>query len=103
MRVQAKERKAVLTALCLMLGLYALSGCSYLRSPDRSADSIEVPHTSSTTDTKREACVRACNQERDICNAGPESRNQVFDAPQAVVGAGAGCDQAMRNCLRYCK
>lgn len=103
MQSQANERKNILSVLCLMLSVCLLSGCSYLRSPDTSTDSIEVPHTSATTDTKREACVRACNSERDICDAGPESRNQVFDAPQTVVGAAAGCDKSLRDCLRYCK
>ncbi len=103
MQGQANERSNSLSVLCLMLSACLLSSCSYLRSPDTSPDSIPVPRTSATTDTKREACVRACSNERDICDAGPESRNQVFDAPQTVVGAAAGCDQSLRDCLRYCK
>lgn len=102
MQNSSKERRKPFTAF-LLLGLLVLASCTWLHSRDTSTDSIEVPRTASTTDTKREACVRACNNERDICNAGPESRNQVFDAPQTVVGAAAGCDQSLRECLKSCK
>jgi hypothetical protein len=102
MQSSSKARRNLSTAL-LLLGLLVLANCSYLRGRDTSADNIVIPHSDATTDTKREACVRACSHDHDICNDGPESRNDTFDAPQQFVGAAAGCDQSLRECLKTCK
>ena len=98
----SKERRIFFTAF-LLCSMLVLASCSYLQSRNTSSDSVAIPRTAPTTDTKREACARACSHEHDICNDGPASRNQTFDAPQQFVGAGAACDQSLRDCLKYCK
>lgn len=102
MQNASKARRNFFTAL-LVLCMMVFSGCSYLRSRDTSTDTVVIPHTDAKTDTKREACVRSCSHEHDVCNDGPSSRNETFDAPQQFVGASAGCDQSLRDCLKYCK
>jgi uncharacterized protein YceK len=102
MRMITVERRNILTVLCVVLAVM-VSGCSVLRSRDTSSDTVTIPRTSSATDTKHEACVRACSRDHDTCNDGPASRNETFDAPQTIVGAGAACDQSLRDCLKYCK
>ncbi len=98
----SKKRKIFFTAF-LVSGLLALSGCALLRSRDTSADRVVVPHTDSATDTRHESCLRACGHDHERCNDGPASRNETFDAPQQFVGASAGCDQSLRECLKACK
>ena len=96
-----KERGKYFTALFLCALM--LSNCSIWRARDMSADHVVIPKTSSSTDTMREACVRACDRDHDTCNAGPSARDEAFDAPKQILGASAACDQAFRDCLRYCK
>ncbi|NDE89609.1 MAG: hypothetical protein EB059_00500 [Alphaproteobacteria bacterium] len=106
MRYASKTRGMILAALLVLSSVAMLSGCSYLRGRDRAVDTIPIPRTSASTDTKREACVRACNNDHDLCMAGPPSRNTntaLFDAPAQIIGASAGCDQAMRDCMKMCK
>lgn len=98
----SKARRASFAAL-LLLGMVVLGGCSLLHRHDTSSDNVVIPRTAATTDTKREACVRACSKDHDLCNDGPSSRNETFDAPQQIVGASAACDQSLRDCLKYCR
>ena len=102
MPYQTKMRRKSFTAF-LLLGMLLLTNCTWLHSRDTSSDNVAIPRTAATTDTKREACARACSGEHDICNAGPASRNEAFDAPQQFVGASAACDQSLRDCLKTCK
>jgi hypothetical protein len=103
MNTRVKGRDKCITVLLTLLCLIVLPNCSYLRNRDTTTDNALLPQSSPLTDTKREACVRACSHEHDTCNDGPSSRNDAFDAPKQFVGASAACDQSLRSCLKYCR
>lgn len=71
---------------------------------------ISAPHalraetdTSSENDTKREACIRACNSEHALCGESEATRFDGADMPSGMIGAAAACDQSLRQCLKSCK
>jgi hypothetical protein len=98
-RMQGKLFTCILS--CVLMVVF--SGCSMLRRHDAAIDKTPIPHSSSKTDTLREACIRVCDHDHDMCNAGPASRSQIFDAPQQMLGSGAACDQSMRDCIKNCR
>src|SRR5689334_21795417 len=52
------------------------------------------------TDTRRESCIRACNNDQANCRDTATARLNAFDAPDNVVGAGANCDRELQECLK---
>lgn len=92
-----------LQTIFLTIILLTCDGCSLLRNRDVASDSVALPSQSASTDTLREACIRSCNHDHEMCSAGPSSRNDTFDAPKQVLGASAACDQDLRSCLRNCR
>lgn len=55
------------------------------------------------TDTKREACIRACNSEHALCGESEATRFDGADMPSGIIGAAAACDQSLRSCLKTCR
>lgn len=58
--------------------------------------------TTAASDTKREACIRACNYQRTICGEASATRFETYGESNAVIGAAATCDYDLRRCLKDC-
>lgn len=54
------------------------------------------------TDTRREACIHACERDHTNCRDTTGARLDTFDAPSNIVGTGATCDKELQECLRRC-
>jgi hypothetical protein len=54
------------------------------------------------TDTRREACIHACERDYTNCRDTTGARLDTFDAPSNIIGTGAACDRELKECLRRC-
>lgn len=82
----------------------SLGACAtFWRAPPAVDPLPQVSSGNAAMDTAREACIRTCKRQNDICREGASPRFENYgDAPQGL-GAGTPCDASLSRCLSGCR